>query len=167
MASTRKWVVKQVTHYKNCVIDKFPAVLAMSSSSPSSEGNSPDSPLDLCVRADSSSPVPTFPIIHASSPKAAALHSTAPFTSLMNSLVAAAAAANASSSSPSAPSAKFKSKIWSPAASCESEQENGGNGEEGNSLVGGTNRADTKEQPEGKKVRKSTGPKEERTFKVG
>ena len=143
----------------------------MSSSSPSSEGNSSDSPLDLCVRSDDPSPVPAaFPLIHPSSPKAAAapLHSTAPFTSLMNSLVVAAAAANASSSSSSSsPSAsKFKSKIWSPAASCESERENGGKGDDdGNSLLG-ANRVITKEQSEGKRVKKSNGSKEERTFKV-
>ena len=150
------------------ISDKFTAVLAMSSSSPSSEGNSPDSPLDLCVRIDDSSPVlhpAAFPLLP-SSPKAETTlhHPTTPFTSLMNSLVAAAAA-NASSTS----GTKFKSKIWSPGASCESERENGNGGgnNEGDTMLGGADRVITKEQPEGKKVKRSNGSKEERTFKVG
>ena len=138
-------------------------VLAMSSSSPSLDGNSPDSPLDLCVRSDDpSSPMPPLApppsSLYPSSPNESSLRSAAsatPFTSLMNSLVAVAASASVSSN-------KFKSKIWSPAASCESERENEGRGgEERND-----NRVTVKEQDAGKRVRKSNGSREERTFKV-
>ena len=136
----------------------------MSSSFPSSDENSPDSPLDLCLRSDDpsspipqSAPPPSCP--YPTSRNESSLHSAAsatPYTSLMNSLVAAAASASASNN-------KFKSKIWSPAASCESERENEGRGGEkknGNQIT-------AKEQDAGKRDRKSNGSREERTFKVG
>ena len=98
-----------------------------------------------------------------------------PFTSLMNSLVVAAAAtANASPAvrndilaGNSNPSPKFKSKIWSPGASCEIEQENGGNDKGSPLLLGaGLVANNAKESEEGsKRVKKSHG-REERIFKV-